>query len=782
VNDIAAPVSSQQGLGRSLNRLEDARLLTGRGSFMDDLNLPGELHAHMLRSPHAHARIRAIDTAAARHGPGVVAVLTGADLAADGAGIVAASSSIKNKDGTPIRLSRRPALAIDRARHVGDTVALVVAESLDAARNAAEAIEVDYELLPSVVDAAAAAKPGAPLVWDHIPANVALDWQMGDKAAVDAAFARAAHVTRLDIWINRLVVAAMEPRGAIGQYDRLSGRYTIITPTQGGSPVQQGLAGDGLGVAMGDVRVITPQDVGGGFGMKSPVFPEQVLVCWAARRLGRPVKWYGDRSDAFQTDGQARDHRFEAALALDGDGRFLAIRTRVISNMGAYMTPSGAPIPTEGGTRMLSNVYRIPAVHSEALCVYTHTTPIVAYRGAGKPEFGHVVERLVDMAARELNMDPAELRRLNMIKPADMPYATPTGLVYDSGDFAGSMDKALALADRAGFAQRRALAEAEGKLRGFGFCVFTEPDGYKDGRVSMTFDPTGMLTLTMTAQDNGQGHWTTFAQVVADRLGVPVEKVRVVQGDTDRVGFGLGTGGSRVATVAGSAIYHGALEIVEKGKRIAAHMLEAAAADIEFKDGRFTIAGTDRGLDILAVAKAAFDVAKVPPPHGLGLEASYHYAARAYSYSSGCHVAEVEIDRETGHVRLARYLLVGDYGTVINPKLLEGQLHGGIIQGVGQILWEDCRYDPDSGQLLTGSFMDYCMPRASDMPDIVMGWNHTRCLTNPLGIKGVGESGSTAAMPAVMNAVIDALAPYGAREIEMPVTAEKVWRVLEAGK
>ena len=780
MNDSAATVPELEGLGRSLSRLEDARLLTGRGSFMDDIDLAGELHAYMLRSTHAHARIRAIDTAAAAAMPGVVAVLTGVDLAADGAGIVAAASSIKNRDGAPIRLSRRPALVTDRVRHVGDTVALVVAESRAAARDAAEAVQVDYEMLPAVTDAAAASLPGAPLVWDDIPANTALDWQMGDKPAVDAAFARAAHVTRLDIRVNRLVVAAMEPRGAIGQYDRPTGRYSIITPTQGGSPVQQGLAGDGLAVPMGDVRVITPQDVGGGFGMKGPVFPEQVLVCWAAKRLGRPVKWYAERTDAFLTDGQARDHRFQAELALDADGRFLAVRNRVVSNMGAYMTPSGAPIPTEGGTRMLANVYRIPSVYSEALCVYTNTTPIVAYRGAGKPEFGHVVERLVDMAARELALDPAELRRRNMITAGEMPYRTPTGLVYDSGDFAGSMDQALALADRAGLRRRRAEAEARGKLLGFGFCVFTEPDGYKDGRVTMAFDPTGVLTVTMTAQDNGQGHWTTFAQVVADRLGVPVEKVRVVQGDTDRVGFGLGTGGSRVATVAGSAIYHGALEIVAKGKRIAANMLEADAADIEFAAGRFTIAGTDRSVDILGVAKAAFDVAKVPAPHGLGLEASYHYAARAYSYSSGCHVAEVEIDRETGHIRLARYLLVGDYGTVINPMLLEGQLHGGIVQGASQILWEDCRYDPDSGQLLTGSFMDYCLPRAADMPDFVMGWNHTPCLTNPLGIKGVGESGTTAAMPAVMNAVIDALAPFGAREIEMPVTAEKVWRILSA--
>ncbi|HJQ56460.1 MAG TPA: xanthine dehydrogenase family protein molybdopterin-binding subunit, partial [Vineibacter sp.] len=683
--------------------------------------------------------------------------------------------------GQALRNPMRYALIRDRARHVGDTVAMVVAETEAQAADAALQVDVDWEPLPAVVDAEAALATSAPAVWDEVPGNPALDWASGDRTACDAAFARAAHVVRLRLPINRLVVAAMEPRGAVGEYDAASDSYTLWTPTQGGAPVQVSLATYGLKVPASSVRVVTPH-VGGGFGIKSFLYPEQVLVTWAAKRLGRPVKWYGDRTDGFASDGQARDHVIDAELALDADGGFLALRTRTVSNMGAYLTPSGPFIPTDGGSRMLANTYRIPLTHAEARLVFTHTTPIGAFRGAGKPEFAYAVERLVDEAARRLGIDAAELRRRNMIAESAMPWRTPTGLVYDSGDFGKNMRDALALADHTGLAARKRAARDRGCLLGFGFASYVEPDGFRDNRVGLSFDPTGRLTLTMSSQDNGQGHFTTFAQVVAERLGLPFDAIRVVQGDTARVGHGSGSGGSRTATVSGTAICEASDTILVKATRIAAQMLEAAAEDIVFADGRLTVVGTDRSLSLQAVARASFSGANVPVGDTLGLDATSHVVARAYSYSSGCHVAEVEIDIETGAVQLVRYAMVNDYGVVINPLLLDGQVHGGVVQGIGQILWEDCRYDAESGQLLTGSFMDYCLPRADQLPAFVWARNETRCKTNPLGVKGVGESGTTAAMPTVMNAVVDALAGYDASGLTMPVTSEKVWRVLQGNR
>lgn len=776
-----ATQSEAEGIGARLARREDQALLTGRARFIDDIDLPGQLHACFVRSPHAHARIAGIDPAAALAVPGVVAVLTGADLAADGVGILQAPAALKGRKGEPIHNPAQLAISADKARHVGDTVAMVLAETDAAAREGAAAVDVDYAALPSVTSAVEALAAGAPRVWDELPSNLAVDWETGTKAAVDTAFASAAHVARLDLVNNRVIVAAMEPRGATAEYDAIQGRYTLYTPTGGGTVIQMDLAEKGLKVPAASVRVVTPE-VGGGFGIKNYIYPEQVLVCWAAKRLGRPVKWFATRDDSFPTDRHARDHVMHAELALDGEGRFLAIRCRTVSNMGAYLTASGPIIPTSGGTRMLTNAYRIPLAHAETQCVFTNTTSIAAYRGAGKPEFCYMVERLVDRAARDLDLDPQEIRARNLVRPEDMPYRTPTGLVYDSGDFVHNMAEALRLGDREGFAARADAARRAGKRRGFGFSFYTEPDGFKDGRVGLQFDPGGHLTLTMTGQTNGQGHATTFAQVAASRLGIPVDSIHVVQGDTDRVGIGTGTGGSRTATVAGTAIYHASIKLVEKGRRIAAQLLEASAEDIEFDQGRFRVAGTDRDVTIQQVARAAFDDSKVPADMELGFDASYHFSAKSYSYPCGCHVAEVEIDEETGVVSVVRYALVSDFGTVINPMLLEGQLHGGIVQGIGQALYEDCRYDPQSGQLITGSFMDYCLPRATHAPRFDWGRTETMCKTNPLGIKGCGESGPTAALPAVMNAVMDALEDCDTAGLDMPATPEKVWRVLRSAK
>ena len=769
---------SADGIGASVPRREDRNLLMGRARFVDDINLPGQLHAYFVRSPHAHARIEAIDPAAALALPGVIDVLTGADIQADGAGIIQAPPSPVGRDGKPLENPPQLAISADKVRHIGDAVAMVIAETPEAARDGAVAVDVDYAMLPSVTAATDALAADAPKVWDHLASNVALDWETGDRDAVDAAFTAATHVARLNLVNNRVIVAAMETRGATAEYDPALQRYTLYTPTGGGTAIQTDLAGNGLDVPDAAVRVVTPE-VGGGFGIKNYIYPEQIAVCWAAKRLGRPVKWVADRDDSFAADRHARDHVMEASLALDDDGRFLAIRCRTVSNMGAYVNGSGPVIPTGGGTRMLTNVYRIPVAYAETKCMFTNTTPIAAYRGAGKPEFCYMVERLVDQAARDLNMAPDALRARNLVRPEDMPYHTPTGLVYDSGDFTENMAEALKLADRDGFAARSAAARQNGKRLGFGFSVYTEPDGFKDGRVGLQFDPGGHMTMTMTGQTNGQGHETTFAQVAASRLGIPADTIHVVQGDTDRVGYGSGTGGSRTATVAGTAIYHASIKLVEKGRRIAAHLMEASAEDVEFDGGRFRVAGTDRDVSIQQVARAAFDDSKVPPDMELGFDASYHFSAKAYSYPCGCHVAEVEIDEETGEIAVVRYTLVSDFGTVINPMLLEGQLHGGIVQGIGQALYEECRYDPESGQLITGSFMDYCLPRASHTPDFFWGTTETLCKTNPLGIKGCGESGPTASMPAVMNAVMDALGDCDTAGLDMPVTPEKIWRVLQ---
>ena len=770
-----APISN--GIGVSVPRIEDEALLTGVGRFIDDIDMPGQAHAHFVRSPYAHARIRGIDSDAALQAPGVVAVLTGADMAADGVGGIAGSAPVENRDGSPLFVPARQAIATDVARYTGEAVAVIIAETALEAEDAAELLEIDFEELPSVTKTDGALDPAAPVIWDDAGSNVALDWETGDRAGTDAAFAKAARVTEIDLVNNRIVVGATEPRGVVASFDTLSGRYTVYTPTQGNSPVHSALSNPGLNVPLSDIHLITP-DVGGGFGIKNGIYPEQIVVPWAAKRLGRPVKWYPSRSDAFLTDYHARDHIMHAGLALDADGKILAIRCKTTSSMGAYQTGGAAIIPTKGGTRLLTNVYRFDTVFAETTCVFTNTTPIAAFRGAGKPEFCYMVERLVDKAAREMDIVPAELRRRNLVTAAEMPHRTPMGLVYDSGDFEANMTQALALGGLEDLSARRQKAADNGKLLGFGYAVYTEPDGFMDNRVGMQFDAAGTITVSLTGQTNGQGHATVFSQIVASQLGLPFDNIHVVQGDSDRIGTGSGTGGSRTTTVAGSAIVQGSEIIIDKGRRIAAQMLEASASDIEFENGQFAIAGTDRSMSLVDVARASFSAANVPEGEDLGLEANSHYIARAYNYPCGCHVAEVEIDRDTGYVQVTRYAMVSDFGTVINPMLLEGQLHGGVSNGLGQALCEEVVYDPDSGQLLTGSFMDYCLPRAVETPHFDWATTETTCQTNPLGVKGCGESGPTASMPAVVNAIVDALAPFGVTEIDMPVTPEKVWRAM----
>ena len=760
-------------IGARVPRREDPALLTGSGRFIDDIARAHQAHAWIVRSPHAHARIASIDARDAAAAPGILAVFTHRDLETDGVAPLSEPNTVTGRDGATTVDVPHPLLARGRVMHVGEPVAMVVAHTRSAAQDAAEQVIVDYEELDVVIEGRDALDASAPCLWPSAPGNVALDWDGGNASVTDAAFARADHVTRLDIANNRVVIAPMETRGVIAEHEPRDGRYTIWTPSQGVGSLLKPLARS-LGVVESRIRVIT-NDVGGAFGIRIPPYPEHVLVAWAARRLARPVKWLADRSESFLCDGQGRDHVTEAELALDADGRFLAVRARTVSNMGAFSTFAAPTIPTLGGIRCLTGVYRIPAWHARTRVVFTNTVPVHAYRGAGKPEYNHVIERLVDAAARETGRDPAELRRLNVVPPEAMPYPTGTGIEFDSGQFAANMDDALALADRRGFEARREEARVRGMLRGFGFALFQEPDGYLDNRVTLVFQPSGELTVTLTGQSGGHGHETTFAQVASDRLGVAFDSVRVLQGDSDLVGPGSGSGGSRTATVASMAVTTAAQSIIERGRRIAGELLEASAEDVDFAHGAFTIAGTDRSVPLKDVVAASFRSATFPDSNEIGLQATSHFHAKAYNYPCGCHVCEVEIDPHTGSLALVRYTAVNDHGVVINPMLLEGQVHGGVAQGVGQALLERTVYDPDSGQLVSGSFMDYALPRADDLPAIDFETNCVPARTNPLGVKGVGESGCTAACPAVMNAVVDALAPLGMVHLDMPATSERIW-------
>ena len=766
----------QFGMGQPVRRVEDQRFITGTGRYTDDIVLPKQAYGVVLRSPHAHARITRLDVAKARKAPGVLGIYTAADLAKAKISPLPCPVDLPMRDGSAMRKPPRPILADGTVRHVGDGIAFVVAETVAAARDAAELIEVVYQGRPAIADTEGALAAGAPLVWDQAPGNLCLDWEIGDAKKTAALLDQAAKVVRLTLVHNRLISNAMEPRNALADWD--GKRLTLYVSCQGSHGLRDTLAGEILHVDPKSLRVVTP-DVGGGFGTKIFVYPEYPLVLHAARDLGRPVKWSGERADSFLADAHGRDNVTHAALALDKDGRFLALSIDNIANLGAYLSQFGPFIPTLAGAHMMTGVYRFQAAHVRVRGVFTHTTPVDAYRGAGRPEAAYVIERLVDAAARELQMSAADLRRRNFIRPQDMPHTTALGTVYDSGEFVRNLDDAIRIAGLDGFAARRAQAQARGKLRGIGYATYIESCGGGEGAEFAGVDVAadGKITVRVGSQNNGQGHQTAYSQLVADRLGVDdLARIQVVQGDTDVVPSGTGTGGSRAIPVGGHAVTAATERLIDKGKRLAAHYLEAAAADIEFADGRFTVAGTDRRIGLDEVARRA--AKEVPPGEQPGLSGTDTFEAKAFTYPNGCHLAEVEIDPDTGTVDIVAFIVVDDFGTVLNPLMLAGQVHGGVAQGVGQALLESCVYDRASGQLMTGSFMDYCMPRADNLPGIDFRTNVVPCATNPLGVKGAGEAGAIGAPPAVVNAVLDALSARGVAHLDMPLTPEKVWRAL----
>jgi carbon-monoxide dehydrogenase large subunit len=765
-------------IGQGVPRFEDPRLLRGGGRYVDDFVLPGMTFGYVLRSPHAHAKIRKIDTAAAKAAPGVLAVLTGADWIASGWGDLPVPATHKRRDGSPNYQPRYPALVADRVRFIGDYVAFVVAETKHQAADAAELIEVEYEPLPAVVETEAAAKPGAPLVWDDCKDNICFTQIHGDKAATEAAFAKAAHVVRQRLVISRVTGATMEPRGSIGHYDAITGHYTIYTTLQRTHGYRSELARSIIKVPEHRVRVIAG-DIGGSFGMKSAIYNEPALVLLASKAIGRPVKWIGTRSESFLADAQARDNVTDAELALDKDGTFLGFRVFSFVNAGAYLQ-SGFQAYT-GNLGTLAGVYRTPAMYVESTAVFSHTMPCRPYRGNGRPEAGYVIERMVDLAAADMNMDPAEIRRKNYIAPEQMPFKTSLTFTYDNGEFERGMDMALKLADVAGFDRRRAESKRGGKLRGLGMSNTIERAAAASFEgAEIRFDRSGTATILSGSITQGQGHETVLKQIVADRLGMHPDDIDYIQGDTDKVFFGEGTGGSRSATMSGSACHLAADKIIDKAKRIAAHSLKVDVNAVTFADGIFSSKETNQTITIKEVAQCATEPKKLPKGMEVGLAATATYTADVENFPNGVHICEVEIDPETGHVDIVKYSVVDDVGTVLNPLLLKGQIVGGVAQGVGQILKEDIRFDAE-GQLLTGSFMDYAMPRASDFSPIEVKANPVPTKTNPLGVKGAGEAGCVGAMPAVANAVVDALSEFGVKHIAMPATPEVVWRAIGNG-
>jgi carbon-monoxide dehydrogenase large subunit len=768
------------GIGQPVRRFEDQTLITGKGRYTDDIALPNAAQAHVVRAQAAHANIRKIDASAARKMPGVLLVLTGEDVTAEGLGDVPCQAPLNSRDGKPRHDTPRPALAIGKVRHVGQPVALVVAESLAQAQDAAEAIEIDYEALPSVTDGRAAVEPGAPQLFEGIPGNLVFDWDndTSDFAATEAAFAKAAHVTTLEMINNRVVANSMEPRNAIGDWDAAAGRPVLHTATQGSHFVRDPLAENVLKMPKEKLRVVTPPNVGGGFGMKAFVYPEQALVVWAASKLKRPVRWQSDRSEGFLSDNQGRDHFTKAELALDAKGRFLGIRVSLIANVGAYLSPMGPFIPTRS-TDLISGLYTTPAIAINVKGVCTNTVPVCAYRGAGRPEASYLIERLVDAAARELNMTQDRIRRINLIPEKAIPYTSPTKLTFDSGAFEKIMDAAMEKADWKGFKARRKDSQKRGRLRGIGMATYTERCGGGFPETASIEFKRDHVELVMGNQEYGTGIVTSYKQVVSERLGIDADRIDVVYGDSDRSPRGL-TGGSRSLPVGGSALHEASLKIIDKGKQIAANLLEASAADIEFGDGAFRIVGTDRHVDLFAVAEAAKDPAKLPPGMAPGLDTTQVQNPTAATYPNGCHIAEVEIDPDSGATTILRYTVVDDFGAVINPMLLEGQVHGGVVQGIGQALLEETVYDDDSGQLLSGTFMDYAMPRADNLPNFSFTTRNVPCTANPLGLKGSGEAGAVGSPPAVINAIVDALHHKGVRHVDMPATPKRVWEALHA--
>ena len=778
---------SATGIGAAVRRKEDQRFVTGKGHYTDDVNRPGQGHAYFLRSPHAHARIKSIDGKAAAAMPGVAAVLTGAELSADKIGSLICGWMITSKDGSPMKMAPHPALAHGKANHVGDAVAVVIADTLAQAKDAAEKVSVDYEVLPAVTDPGQAQRQEAPQIHEVAARNTIYQWHIGDAKAVDIAFKAARHVTRLDLVNNRLVPNAIEPRAAIAEYDSGTDNLTLWNTTQN-PHVARLVISAFVGMAPEHkLRVIAP-DVGGGFGSKIFIYPEEVVCLWAARKVGRPVKWVSERSEAFVTDAHGRDHVTHAEMAFDADGRITGLRVKTIANLGAYMSTFSSSVPTYLYGTLLSGQYAIPAIYCEVDAVYTNTVPVDAYRGAGRPEATFVVERLVEIAGRELGIAPAELRRRNFI--SNFPHQTPVIMSYDAGDYHASLEKALAIAEYSGFGKRKRESARNGKLRGVGFSTYIEACGIAPSQAvgslgcgvglwesaEVRVNPTGSVEILTGCHQHGQGHETTFAQVVCDRLGIPLDNVSVVHGDTDKVQFGMGTYGSRSGAVGISAIVKALDKIEAKAKKVAAHMLEAAEGDIVFKDGKFTVAGTDKSaawgdVSLNAYVAHKFAGQELEP----GLKEGAFYDPTNFTFPAGCHICEVEVDPQTGDSEIVAWTAVDDFGTVINPMIVEGQVHGGIAQGVGQALLEGAVYD-DNGQLVTGSLMDYCVPRAHDLPAFKVGMTQTKAPSNPLGIKGCGEAGAIAAPVAVINAITDAI---GTEDLAMPATAQTVWQALQ---
>ncbi len=766
------------GIGQGVSRFEDPRLIRGGGCYVDDIKLPGMVHGVVLRSQHAHAKINSIDVSAAKAAPGVLAVLTAADVKAAGWGDLPVPAGHKRRDGSPMIKSRYPILAEDRVRWVGDYVAFVVAETLAQAMDAMEMISVDFEPLAAVTSTEEAALPNAPLVWDGAPDNICFVELIGDKAATDAAFARADRIVNQKLVINRVTAAPMEPRGAIGDYHAAEQRYTLYTAMQRPHPIRADLA-KLIGIPESQLRIITG-DTGGSFGMKSPVFNEVPLVLLASKLTGRPVKWISTRTEAFLSDAQGRDNVTEAELALDKDGHFLGLRVKTIAAIGAYLQQTMPAFVLNAGT--LAGTYRTPAIHVDISAVFSHTNPVRPYRGNGRPEAAFVIERMVDLAADELGIDPAELRRRNYVPPHAMPFKTALTFTWDNGEFEKNMDMAMELADVKGFKARKAVSHKQGKLRGLGISNTIERAGAASLEgAEVRFDRDGSVTLFSGSNSQGQGHETTFKQIVCDRLGLDPRQAHYIQGDTDQVFFGEGTGGSRSATLAGSAFHLATEKIVTKAAAIAAHMLQVGEDDLKFDEGLFSTKKTNRTLSIKEIAAASLNPKNLPKEVEPGLSATAVYSAPIANYPNGCHICELEIDRETGKVGIERYNVVDDVGVVINPMLLHGQIQGGIAQGVGQALLEDIHFD-SSGQLVTASFQDYAMPHAHDLCNMNVESNPVPTKTNPLGVKGAGEAGCVGALPAVVNALVDALSEFGVKHIEMPATPERIWRAMNGKK
>ena len=772
----------QFAFGQSVARTEDPRLLTGRGNYVNDVNLHHQAHGFVLRSPHPHAKILSIDTAEAEAAPGVIAVLTGADIQAAGLGVTKVNFQHKRADGSPLYSVPHPGLVTDRVRFVGDYVAFIVAKTVAQAKDAAELVMVDYQPLEAITDTASAPEEGSPAVWDDCPDNISCIIHQGDKDATDAAFEKADTVIKQRFVINRISANPMEMRGCVGIYDQREDRYIVYNDIQAPHALRQVLSEDIFKVPQKDVQVIAG-NVGGAFGMKGPTYPEIRLCTWASKRIGRPVKWSCERSEAFQSDEHCRDNVSEAKMALTSDGKFLGLRVNTIVNHGAYLSQDRHLLSSFLNVGCLAGVYTTPAIHVTVRNVFTNTNSTSPYRGAGRPEAAYIIESMADLAAKELGLDKTEIRRRNIIPVDAMPFKTGLIYTYDCGEFEKNMDRVMEMIDYAGFEARREEARTRSKLRGIAISNSIERAGAPfPETVEIRFDPTGTVTIFAGTKDQGQGHDTMYKQLLSDKLGIDTDDVRLVDGDTDKVTYGLGTFGSRSAIIGGSALHVAADKIIEKGTKIAAQVLEAAEADITFEDGQFRIAGTDRSLDVQEIAKIAYNPIRMPKGIEPGFAETGTFDLLQTTFPNGCHGVEVEIDEETGKTKLVSYYVVDDVGNVINPLMLKGQIYGGVVQGVGQALMEDIAFDPDSGQLLSGSFMDYAMPRADDMCAMKVESNPVVTKANPLGVKGAGEAGCVGALPAVMSAITDALSVYGIDYIEMPATAERVWQAIQSAK